>query len=97
VIPVDKLDYVEGQDDYVSLKSQAKSLLKQQTIANLEASLDPARFVRIHRSYIVNLEKVSKIEPYGKDSKVAVLRDGTQLPVSRSGYQRLKMVLGDRS
>ena len=96
IIPVDKLDYVEAQDDYVCLYSQKKGYLKQQTISSLEGSLDPKRFLRIHRSHIVNLERVAKIEPYTKDSKIAVLQDGTKLPVSRAGYQRLKSVLDDR-
>jgi len=95
VIPVDKLDYAEAQDDYVALKSDKKTYLKQQTISSLESMLDPARFIRIHRSHIVNLERVAKIEAYTKDSKVAVLRDGTQLPVSRAGYARLKSLLGE--
>lgn len=97
IIPIDKLDYVEAQDDYVCLYSNKKGYLKQQTISSLEASLDPKRFLRIHRSHIVNLERVAKIEPYTKDSKIAVLLDGTQLPVSRAGYQRLKSILDDRS
>jgi two-component system LytT family response regulator len=96
IIPVDKLDYAEAQDDYVELHSQGKSFLKQQTISSLEAALDPLLFVRIHRSVIVNLERVAKIEPYAKDSRVAVLSDGTQLQVSRAGYDRLKTLLGDR-
>jgi two-component system LytT family response regulator len=93
IIPVDKLDYVEAQDDYLALASEGRKHLKQQTIASLESSLDPTRFLRVHRSYIVSLEQVAKIEPYGKDSKVAVLKDGTQIPVSRSGYARLCEVL----
>jgi two-component system, LytTR family, response regulator len=96
IIPCDRLDYAEAQDDYVMLRSQGKNYLKQETISNLETSLDPARFVRIHRSYIVNLERVAKIEPYTKDSRVAVLGDGAKLPVSRSGYARLKELLGER-
>ncbi len=96
IIPVDKLDYAEAQDDYVELHSQGKSFLKQQTISSLEAALDPQCFVRIHRSVIVNLERVAKIEPYAKDSRVAVLTDGTQLQVSRAGYDRLKTLLGER-
>jgi two-component system, LytTR family, response regulator len=95
VIPVEKLDYVEAQDDYVALKSDKKTYLKQQTISSLESMLDPAVFIRIHRSHIVNLERVAKIEAYTKDSKIAVLRDGTQLPVSRAGYARLKALLGE--
>jgi two-component system LytT family response regulator len=97
IIPVDKLDYVEAQDDYVALHSQKKNYLKQQTISSLETSLDPRRFLRIHRSVIVNLERVAKIEPYTKDSRVAVLIDGTQLPVSRAGYSRLKALLDERN
>jgi len=93
IVPVAKLDYAEAQDDYVALATEGKKHLKQQTIASLEAALDPARFLRIHRSYIVNLERVTKIEPYGKDSHLAVLSNGVQLPVSRAGYSRLKSYL----
>jgi two-component system, LytTR family, response regulator len=96
LIPVAKLDYAEAQDDYVALASQGKKHLKQQTIAGLEASLDPKCFVRIHRSYIVNLERVARIEPYGKDSRLAILSDGSRLPVSRTGYARLKALLDER-
>jgi len=95
VIPVDQLDYAVAQDDYVALHSGGKSHLKQQTIAGLASALDPARFVRIHRSAVVNLERVARIEPYTKDSRVAVLEDGTRLPVSRSGYARLLEAMGD--
>jgi two-component system LytT family response regulator len=94
VIPIGKLDYVEAQDDYVALHSEGKSYLKQQAIAAVEAMLDPAKFVRIHRSAIVNLERIARIEPYGKDSRLAILHDGTRLPVSKSGYQRLMEVMG---
>lgn len=97
LIPVEKLDYAEAQDDYVSLASEGKKHLKQQTIAGLEACLDPQRFVRVHRSYVVNFERVARIEPYAKDSKIAILRDGTRLPVSRAGYARLKALLEQRS
>jgi two-component system LytT family response regulator len=93
IIPVEKLDYVEAQDDYVELHSQKRSYLKQQTISSLEAMLDPKHFVRIHRSSIVNLERLAKIEPYTKDSRLAILNDGTQLPMSRSGYARLTALL----
>jgi len=96
LIPVAKLDYAEAQDDYVALASLGKKHLKQQTIAGLEAGLDPNSFVRIHRSYIVNLERVVRIEPYGKDSRLAILIDGTRLPVSRAGYARLKTLLDER-
>jgi len=96
VIPCDKLDYAEAQDDYVLLRSQGRNHLKPQTISSLEASLDPGKFLRIHRSYLVNLERVAKIEPYAKDSRIAILTDGTRLPVSRAGYARLKALLGER-
>jgi len=93
IIPVSKLDFAEAQDDYVALCTEGKKHLKQQPISSLEAALDPSRFLRIHRSYIVNLERVAKVEPYGKDSHVAVLRNGVQLPVSRAGYARLRAFL----
>lgn len=93
IIPTDKLDYAEAQDDYVALHSAGKTYLKQQTISSLESSLDAQRFVRVHRSYIVNLDRVSKIEPYTKDTRLAVLAGGAQVPVSRAGYLRLKELM----
>jgi two-component system LytT family response regulator len=89
VIPVEKIDYVEAQDDYVCFKAEGKQYLKDQTMGALESQLDPARFVRIHRSYFLNIERIARVELYAKDSRVAILRDGTRLPVSRAGYARL--------
>ncbi len=93
VIPVAELDYAEAQDDYVSLRAKGKEYLKQQTLQELEASLDKARFVRIHRSYLLNLEQLARLESDAADARVAVLKDGSRLPVSRAGYQRLKTFL----
>jgi len=93
VLPVGKIDYVEAQDDYVSFQTQGRALLKEQTLSELETQLDPRRFVRIHRSYILNIERLAKVELYAKDSRVAILQNGTTLPVSRSGYQRLQQLL----
>lgn len=94
VIPVEKLDYAEAQDDYVALYSEGRSYLKQQPIGALEATLDANRFVRIHRSVIVNLERIARIEPFAKESRVAILTTGARLPVSRAGYARLMEVMG---
>ena len=93
VIPADRIDYVEAQDDYVSFVADGRSFLKDQTMAAVEASLDPARFVRIHRSYLLNIERIARVELYAKDSRIAILRDGRKLPVSRAGYQRLAKLL----
>jgi len=97
VIPVAQLDSVEAQDDYVGLHTQGKTWLKQQTITSLEAQLDPQQFIRVHRSWIVNFERVTRIEPYSKDSRVAILEDGTKVPVSRAGYDRLRLLLDEKS
>ena len=93
VIPVEALDYAEAQDDYVALHTGGKSHLKQQTLSELEAALDAQRFVRIHRRYLLNLDRLARLESEGKDARVAVLRDGTRLPLSRSGYARLRQFL----
>ena len=93
VLPVDKIDYVEAQDDYVAFKSEGKQFLKDQTLSAVEATLDPSRFVRIHRSFILNIDRIAKVELYAKDSRIAILRDGTRLPVSRAGYARLSQLL----
>ena len=93
VVPIDKIDYVEAQDDYVAVRTGERVLLKEQTMADLERQLDPRRFVRIHRSVLLNLDRLVRLEPTGKDSRMAVLRDGRRLPVSRSGYARLQELL----
>ena len=93
VIPVAKIDYFEAQDDYVSLKVGEKNLLKEQTLAELEQLLDPQRFVRIHRRYLLNVARLVRIEQSVTDSRVAVLHDGTELPISRSGYAKLREIL----
>lgn len=94
VIPMTRIDYVEAQDDYVCYRAEGKRYLKQQTLADVEAALEPSRFVRIHRSYVLNVDRLAKLELYAKDSHAAILRDGTRLPVSRSGYARLNAVIG---
>jgi two-component system LytT family response regulator len=93
VIPAAKIDYIEAQDDYVAIKSEGKSHLKKQRLADLEALLDPKRFVRIHRSYILNVDRLARLELYAKDSRMAILKDGTQLQISRTGYDKLKGLL----
>jgi two-component system LytT family response regulator len=93
VIPVAKIDYFEAQDDYVSLKVGDRTLLKEQTLAELEQLLDPNRFVRIHRRYLLNVARLAKIEQSVTDSRVAILHDGTELPISRSGYAKLREIL----
>jgi two-component system, LytTR family, response regulator len=93
VIPLAELDYAVAQDDYVGLHTKGKEYLKPQTLADLEGSLDPKRFVRIHRSYLMNLERLARLESEGGEVKAALLTDGTRLPVSRSGYARLKALL----
>jgi two-component system LytT family response regulator len=93
VLSADRIDFVEAQDDYVSFKADGKQYLKDQTLAAVEACLDPARFVRIHRSYLLNIDRIARVELYAKDSRLAILRDGTRLPVSRAGYARLAKLL----
>jgi two-component system LytT family response regulator len=96
LIPMAKLDYIQAQDDYVLLKTPEKGHLKQQTLASLESRLDPKRFLRIHRSYIIQLDRLARLEQTPSESWVAVLTEGSKLPVSKSGYARLKEVLGER-
>jgi two-component system LytT family response regulator len=93
VVPVERLDYAQAQDDYVALRTEGKTLLKTQTLGALEASLDPSLFVRVHRSFLVRLERIRALEPYGKNDHVAILSDGTRVPVSREGYARLRELL----
>ena len=93
VVPIDRVDFVEAQDDYIAVHAGERTLLKDQTLGSLEAQLDARRFVRVHRSYLLNLDRLAKLEPATKDTKTAILRDGRRLPVSRSGYERLQKLL----
>jgi two-component system, LytTR family, response regulator len=93
VIPMDKIDYLESQDDYVSIRAGGRSYLKEQTLSDLEALLDVHAFVRIHRRYILNIARLARIELTAKDSRIAILTDGAKLPISRSGYARLNDLL----
>ncbi|MCX6138332.1 MAG: LytTR family DNA-binding domain-containing protein [Ignavibacteriales bacterium] len=90
VLPVDSVSSVEAQDDYVEIHAEGKKYLKQQRLSELESLLDPQRFIRVHRSIIVNIDCIARIELYAKDSRLAVLRDGRKLPISRTGYEKLK-------
>jgi two-component system LytT family response regulator len=89
LIPVEDVRYVEAQDDYVMIYHSDGKVLKQQTMKSFEDNLPKTDFVRIHRSYIVKVGEIKRIEPYGKDNYVAILQSGDKLPVSRSGYKHL--------
>jgi two-component system LytT family response regulator len=93
VIPVGSIDYIEAQDDYVQVCAAGRAWLKSQRLAELEEQLDPGAFVRVHRSYIVSLAAIERIEQAGRDSHCAVLRGGARIPVSRSGYQKLRELI----
>ena len=90
VIPVARIDYIEAQDDYVAICCEGRQWLKNQRMAELESQLDPQAFLRVHRSYIVNLGTIARIEPTGKDGHCAVLKSGARVPISRSGYQKVR-------
>lgn len=93
IIPVDHINYIEAQDDYVSIHASGKSHLKQERLTQLADALDPNRFIRIHRSYVLNIDRLARLETYAKDSRLAILKDGSKLMVSRVGYDRLKSLL----
>ena len=90
VVAAERIDSIEAQDDYVEICTEGRSHLKNQRLSELEEQLDPTRFVRLHRSWIVNVERIERIEQATKDSHCAVLKDGRRIPVSRSGYQKVK-------
>jgi two-component system LytT family response regulator len=93
VIPAASIDYIEAQDDYVQVVAGGRAWLKSQRLSELEEQLDPGAFLRVHRSYIVSLAAIERIDPAGKDSHCAVLRGGARIPVSRSGYQKLRELM----
>jgi two-component system LytT family response regulator len=94
IIPVHDVFYLEAADDYVKIHTQEGYFLKNKTMSHFEHSLDGQQFVRSHRSYIVNVQQITRIDPYEKDNHVAILRSGIKVPVSRSGYGKLREVLG---
>jgi two-component system LytT family response regulator len=93
VFPVADLTYAQAQDDYVELVFGQERVLKHQTLTSLAEALDPRCFVRIHRSTLVNIDCIERIEPWTKDVKLVILTDGTQLHASRSGYRLLRQVM----
>lgn len=93
IIPVDEIRYIEADGDYVKIYIKEGSFLKEKTMKYFETQLDSKIFIRIHRSYILNINELNKIEPYGKDTYLAILKDNTELNVSYSGYKNLKAVL----
>ena len=94
VIPLTEVNYIESEDDYVMIHTSKGKHLKHQTMKYYEEHLDDSKFIRIHRSYIVNISQINKIEKFGKDTYQVALKDGNQLKVSRSRYQELKTTLG---
>lgn len=94
IIPVHEVQYLEAADDYVKVHTGEGYFLKNKTMNHFEQTLDGQQFVRSHRSYIVNVQQITRIDPYEKDNHVAILRSGIKVPVSRTGYIRLREVLG---
>ncbi len=93
VIPVSNVIYLQADDDYVNIHTAEGEFLKSKTLSYFEQTLN-FEFVRIHRSYIVKIDQITSLQPYEKDSYQVVLRNGIKLPVSKSGYPKLKEVLG---
>ncbi|MBU2506571.1 MAG: LytTR family DNA-binding domain-containing protein, partial [Bacteroidetes bacterium] len=93
LIPVKDIINFEAQDDYVQIVTKDSKYLKQKTMKYFENNLSPADFIRVHRSYIVNISAINKIEILEKDTHILILKNGTKIPVSRSGYTKLKAVL----
>jgi two-component system LytT family response regulator len=94
IIPVQDIIYLEAYDDYVKIHVQDDVFLKKGTMQHFENTLDAARFIRVHRSYLIQLQQITRIEQAGKDSHTALLRNGTKVPLSKTGYGKLKEVLG---
>lgn len=88
------IQYLEADDDYVRIVTPTGSFLKNKTMSFYEQTLDPKQFVRVHRSYMIHVGQVTRIDPFQKESYLAVLRDGKQIPVSKTGYLKLKEILG---
>ncbi|MHC2990701.1 LytR family transcriptional regulator [Pontibacter sp. HJ8] len=94
IIPVSEVLYLEAYDDYVKIHTREGVFLKKKTMSFYEKALDPEQFVRVHRSYMLALSQLTRIEPFEKDSHMALLKSGERIPLSKSGYSRLRVVLG---
>ena len=94
IIPVSDVEYLEADDDYVSVHTPEGSFLKNKTMGFFEQTLDPSQFVRVHRSFIIKIQNITRIDPYEKDAHIAILKSGAKIPVSKTGYAKLKQVLG---
>ena len=94
IIPVEEVLYLEAADDYVKIHTKEGSFLKNKTMSHFESILDAQQFVRTHRSYIVNIHQVTRIDPYEKENYLALLKSGAKVPVSKTGYGKLRQVLG---
>lgn len=94
IIPVHDVEYLAADDDYVSVYTSEGSFLKNKTMNFFEQTLDPRQFVRVHRSYMIAIQQITRIDPYEKDAHLAILKSGAKIPVSKTGYVKLKQVLG---
>jgi len=94
IIPLHEIQYLEAADDYVKIITADGNYLKKKTMSYFESVLDPQQFVRTHRSYIVNVQLITRIDAYEKENQLAILTSGATIPVSKSGYAKLKAVLG---
>jgi two-component system LytT family response regulator len=94
IIPVADVEYLQADDDYVSVFTKEGSYLKNKTMNFFEQTLDARQFVRVHRSYIIAIQQITRIDPYEKDAHLAILKSGAKIPVSKTGYVKLKQVLG---
>jgi two-component system LytT family response regulator len=94
IIPVHEIIYLEAYDDYVKIYTAKEMFLKKKTLSFYESSLDPTQFVRVHRSYIIQISHITRIEPIEKETYVSILKSGQRIPLSKSGYGRLKTILG---
>ena len=94
IIPVEDIFYLEAADDYVKVHTKEGAFLKNKTMGYFEQTLDKNLFVRTHRSSIVNIQQITRIDPYEKDSHIAILKSGGRVSVSKTGYAKLKEVLG---
>lgn len=94
IIPVEDINYLEAADDYVKIHTKDGSYLKNRTMSHFENTLETNQFVRTHRSYIVNVQLITRIDPYEKENHIAILKNGAKIPVSKTGYIKLKEVLG---
>jgi two-component system LytT family response regulator len=93
-VRAEDIDWIDAEGNYVALHAAGRTHLVRETIKSVESRLDPSKFVRVHRSAIINVDRLKKLQPYFHGEYVVTLHDGTTLTSSRTYSERLRALVG---